>query len=268
MAHVDSEVRGNVGVVFFNNPDGGFLTSEMVAQAIEQFDALRVDENVRSIVFTGALDEVFIRHFSVEEIIAMASALRENNAAGVAPERFALSALRSFWEKVDNCPKPTIAAINGVCGGGGCELALACDIRLAAEGTYTIGQMEILVGILPGAGGTVRLSRLVGAGKALEWVLRGKTFYPAEAAEHGLINQVVDGDVLEAALNMAKEFDDKPSRALAAIKQSVRASWGHSTLDGVLEEGDLFADLIATDDQALKMMENYVNGGHKSKKIE
>lgn len=267
MAHVASEIRGNVGILLFNNPDGGFLTSEMVSEAMEKLDALRADDNVRTIVFTGALEDVFIRHFSVEEIIAMASALRENNAAGVAPERFALSALRAFWEKVDNCPKPTIAAINGVCGGGGCELALACDIRLAAKGQYTIGQMEILVGILPGAGGTVRLSRLVGPGKALEWVLRGKTFYPEEAAEHGLVNQLVEGDVLEAALDMAKEFDDKPPRALAAIKQAVRGSWGKSTLDGVLEEGDLFGDLIATDDQAVEMMENYVNNGHKFEKI-
>ena len=267
MADVTSEIRGGAGIIFFDNPDGGFLTSDMVEMASEKFDALRADENVRSIIFTGALDEVFIRHFSVEEIIAMASALRENNKAGVTPERFALSPLRAFWEKVDNCPKPTIAAINGVCGGGGCELALACDIRLAAKGTYTIGQMEILVGILPGAGGTVRLSRLVGPGRAMEYILRGKTFYPDEALECGLVNEVVAGDVLEAALLMANEFDDKPPRALAAIKQAVKASWGANTIEGVLEEGDLFADLIATDDRAVKMMEDYVSNGHSFKKI-
>ena len=98
MADVTSEIRGGAGIIFFNNPDGGFLTSDMVEMASEKFDALRVDENVRSIIFTGTLDEVFIRHFSVEEIIAMASALRENNKTGVTPERFALSPLRAFWE--------------------------------------------------------------------------------------------------------------------------------------------------------------------------
>ena len=267
MADVKSEIRGSAGIIFFANPDGGFLTSEMVDMAIEKFDALRADENVRRrLFFTGALDEIFIRHFSVEEIIAMSSALRENNKAGVTPERFALSPLRAFWEKVDNCPKPTIAAINGVCGGGGCELALACDIRLAAKGSYTIGQMEICRHFAR-AGGTVRLSRLVDPGKAMEYILRGKTFYPDEALEIGLVNQVVEGDVLEEALVMAGEFDDKPPRALAAIKQAVKASWGKTTLDGVLEEGDLFADLIATDDQAVKMMEDYVANGHVFKKI-
>jgi enoyl-CoA hydratase len=101
----------------------------------------------------------------------------------------------------------------------------------------------------------------------MEYILRGKTFYPDEAFEIGLVNQVVEGDVLETALVMAGEFDDKPPRALAAIKQAVKASWGKTTLDGVLEEGDLFADLIATDDQAVKMMEDYVANGHVFKKI-
>ena len=96
------------------------------------------------------------------------------------------------------------------------------------------------------------MSRLVGPGKAMEYILRGKTFYPTEALECGLVNEVVAGDVLEAALLMAKEFDDKPPRALAAIKQAVKASWGANTMEGVLEEGDLFADLIATDDRAVE----------------
>ena len=101
----------------------------------------------------------------------------------------------------------------------------------------------------------------------MEYILRGKTFYPDEALECGLVNEVVAGDVLEAALLIANEFDDKPPRALAAIKQAVKASWGANTIEGVLEEGDLFADLIATDDRAVKMMEDYVSNGHSFKKI-
>jgi enoyl-CoA hydratase/carnithine racemase len=171
------------------------------------------------------------------------------------------------WEKIDNYRKPTIAAINGYCGGGGCELALACDIRLAGAGDYTIGQMEILVGILPGAGGTTRLARLVGVGKALEWVLRGRTFYPQEAADEGLVHHYIEGDVLQAALEIASEFVDKPAAALSAIKQVMRSSWGKTTADGVDEEGDLFGNIISNEPRALEMMEEYVASGHVMKKF-
>ncbi|MCB1748954.1 MAG: enoyl-CoA hydratase/isomerase family protein [Gammaproteobacteria bacterium] len=267
MGSVDCSIDGGIATVTFTNPPKGFLTSAMVAQASDIMARLEDDEAVRVIVFTGGLPDVFIRHFSVEEIIEMTKALKARRARGQADPRFARTPLRMLWENIDNSRKPTIAAINGYCGGGGCELALACDIRLAGPGDYTIGQMEILVGILPGAGGTTRLARLVGTGKALEWVLRGRTFHPQEAAAEGLVHHYVEGDVLAAAHDMAREFLDKPAAALAAIKQVLRSSWGKSTADGVDEEGDLFANLIASDARALEMMEDYVAGGHQLKKF-
>jgi enoyl-CoA hydratase/carnithine racemase len=172
-----------------------------------------------------------------------------------------------FWENIDNMKKPTIAAINGYCGGGGCELALACDIRIAEKGDYTIGQMEILVGIIPGAGGTTRLARLVGPGKALEWVLRGRTFYPEEAKEEGLVHHVVQKNVLYEAKKIASEFLDKPSFALQSIKQVIKNSWNKSTQESVDEEGDLFANLITNDNQAIEMMEEYIKDGHNFDKF-
>jgi len=267
MGTVDCNIEGGIATVTFTNPPKGFFTSDMVAQTRDIVANLENDEQVRVIVFTGGLPDVFIRHFSVEEIIEMTAALRARRARGQADPRFARTPLRLLWEEIDNTRKPTIAAINGYCGGGGCELALACDIRLAGPGDYTIGQMEILVGILPGAGGTTRLARLVGTGKALEWVLRGRTFSPQEAAAEGLVHHHVDGDVLAAAHEMAAEFLDKPAAALAAIKQVLRSSWGKTTADGVDEEGDLFGNLIATDERALEMMKDYVAGGHQLKKF-
>ena len=213
MGTVDCTIDGGIATVKFSNPPKGFLTGEMALQTAEIVAALETDDAVRAIVFTGGLPDVFIRHFSVEEIIAMAEAQKAQHDRGEIGQRHTGSSARMMWEAVDNCRKPTIAAINGFCGGGGCELALACDIRLAGPGDYTIGQMEILVGILPGAGGTTRLARLVGPGKALEWVLRGRTFGPKEAADEGLVHHYVDGDVLEAALNIAREFLDKPPAA-------------------------------------------------------
>jgi enoyl-CoA hydratase/carnithine racemase len=239
----------------------------MVAQTSAILAALEDDDAVRVIVFTGGLPDVFIRHFSVEEIIEMTAALQARRAKGLQDPRFARTPLRMLWENLDNARKPTIAAINGYCGGGGCELALACDIRLAGPGDYTIGQMEILVGILPGAGGTTRLARVVGPGKALEWVLRGRTFTPQEAAAEGLVHHYVAGDVVARAHEVAREFLDKPAAALTAIKQVIRSSWGKSTADGVDEEGDLFANLIASDARALDMMREYVASGHRLQKF-
>ena len=267
MGTVECSIADGIATVSFHNPPKGFFTSDMVAQTSEIVTRLEDDESVRVIVFTGKLPDVFIRHFSVEEIIEMTEGLKARRARGQADPRFSRTPLRMLWENIDNSRKPTIAAINGYCGGGGCELALACDIRLAGPGDYTIGQMEILVGILPGAGGTTRLARLVGTGKALEWVLRGRTFTPQEAAAEGLVHHYIEGDVLAAAHDMAREFLDKPAAALAAIKQVLRSSWGKTTAEGVDEEGDLFANLIASDDRALEMMKDYVASGHKLEKF-
>jgi enoyl-CoA hydratase/carnithine racemase len=264
---VDHVVEGGIATVTFTNPPKGFFTSDMVAQLGAIMTELEDDPEVRAIIFTGGLDDVFIRHFSVEEIIDMAEGLRTRLASGLPSPRFARTPLRRVWEQVDNSQKPTIAAINGYCGGGGCELTLCCDIRLAGPGDYTIGQMEILVGLLPGAGGTTRLARAVGFGKALEWTLRGRTFYPQEAAAEGLVNHYIDGDVVVAAREIAEEFLDKPPAALAYIKQVVRSSFGKSTAEGVDEEGDLFANLIAQNDRTVEMMREYVKGGHKLKKL-
>lgn len=267
MGTVEHTIDDGVATVTFTNPPKGFFTADMVAQTSAIMDELENDRNVRVIIFTGGLPDVFIRHFSVEEIIDMADALKERRAQGLADPRFARTPLRMMWENVDNSRKPTIAAINGYCGGGGCELTLCCDIRLAGPGDYTIGQMEILVGLLPGAGGTARLARAVGTSKALEWVLRGRTFYPEEAAREGLVHHYIEGDVLASARGMAREFLDKPPAALAAIKQVLRSSWGKTTAEGVDEEGDLFGNLIATDKRCLEMMREYVAGGHQLKKL-
>jgi enoyl-CoA hydratase/carnithine racemase len=267
MGNVEHTIQGGIATVTFSNPPKGFFTSDMVMQLGAVMTALESDPAVRVIVFTGGQPDVFIRHFSVEEIIGMAGALRERRAQGLPTPRFARTPLRMVWEQVENCQKPTIAAINGFCGGGGCELTLCCDIRLAGPGDYTIGQMEILVGLLPGAGGTTRLARAVGTAKALEWVLRGRTFGPQEAAREGLVHHYVAGDVTAAAYDIAREFLDKPQAALAYIKQVLRSGHGRPTAEGVDEEGDLFAKLIVEDDRCVEMMKQYVEGGHQLKKI-
>ena len=267
MSLVTSQKDNGIGIITFNNPPKGFLTSEMIAETIPMIEDLDNDDSIKTVIFTGGIKGIFIKHFSVEEILAMSDLAKERRKKGLYETRHTKAPLRMFWENIDNMKKPTIAAINGYCGGGGCELALACDIRLAEKGDYTIGQMEILVGIIPGAGGTTRLARLVGPGKALEWVLRGRTFYPDEAKEEGLVHHVVQKNVLGEAKKIASEFLDKPPLALQSIKQVIKNSWNKSTQESVDEEGDLFANLISNDDQAVEMMQNYIKDGHNFDKF-
>ena len=267
MGKTECSIEGGIATITFTNPPKGFFTTAMVEQLDQILDQIEADESVRAIVFTGGLEDVFIRHFSVEEIIGMAEALRERRKKGLPDPRFARTPLRLVWERIDNLQIPTIAAINGTTGGGGCELTLCCDIRVAKEGDYTIGQMEILVGLLPGAGGTTRLGRAVGRGKALEWVLRGRTFTPQEAYDEGLIHHLVKDDVVGIARDIATEFLDKPRTALSYIKQVFRNDQGNKTYESCDEEGDLFGQLIAIDDRCIEMMKEYVEGGHKLKKI-
>jgi enoyl-CoA hydratase len=253
------EKRGEIGWVTFNRPKArNALTFAMYEGLAEICARVGKTGEVRVLVVTGGGDKAFAAGTDIAQFQSF-----ENGEDGIAYEQ----KMDRILGEIERCSVPTIAAINGFCGGGGCELALACDIRLAGPGDYTIGQMEILVGILPGAGGTTRLARLVGPGKALEWVLRGRTFSPKEAAAEGLVHHYIDGDVLAAAHDMAREFLDKPAAALAAIKQVIRSSWGKTTADGVDEEGDLFAHVIGGSDRALEMMKEYVAGGHKLKKF-
>ncbi len=263
MEAVGLSIDAGIATITFNNPPKGFLTSEMLMTLGQHLDQIEGDDNARAVILTGGMPDVFIRHFAVEEILAMSEALQAQQAKGLPTPRFSRAPLRGVWERLDNFSKPTIAAINGVCGGGGCELALCCDIRLAGPGDYLIGQMEILVGILPGAGGTVRLARAVGTARALEWVLRGTTLGPKQAFEQGLVHHYIDGDVLAAARDIAGEFLDKPPAALAYIKRVMRSGYGRSLQDGLDEESDLFASLIAGDSRALEMMRDYVESGHQ-----
>ena len=213
MSLVTSEKDNGIGIITFNNPPKGFLTSEMIAETIPMIEDLDNDDSIKTVIFTGGMSGVFIKHFSVEEILAMSAVIKERRKKGL------------------------------------------------------YGQMEILVGIMAGAGGTTRLARLVGPGKALEWGLRGRTFYPEEAKEEGLVHHVVQKNVLGEAKKIASEFIDKPSFALQSIKQVIKNSWNKSTQESVDEEGDLFANLISNDDQAIEMMEEYIKDGHNFDKF-
>jgi enoyl-CoA hydratase len=144
-------------------------------------DTLGDDDSVRAVVITGGVPGVFIRHYSVAVLGALSKTLRERGTTVDTEQRLPEREIDGLFERIETMPKPVIAAINGMAMGGGFELTLACDIRVAEEGDYELGLPEVNIGILPGAGGTQKLARLVGMGRALEMTLRGRTVSPKEA---------------------------------------------------------------------------------------
>ena len=263
MGKVECVKQDGIATVTFTNPPKGFLTSDMVAQASTIMADLKTTSGPRD-----RLHRRLIRRFHPPFLG------RGNHRDDGGPARAARVARlirasrapsRMLWENIDNSRKPTIAAINGYCGGR----RLRTHARLRhppGRGRHLHHRPDGDPGRDPPGAGDHASPPAWSAGKALEWVLRGRTFHPHEAVAEGLVHHCIDGDVLAAAHAMAREFLDKPAAALAAIKQVMRSSWGKSTADGVDEEGDLFANLIASDERALQMMKDYVAGGHQLKK--
>jgi enoyl-CoA hydratase/carnithine racemase len=217
MSQITAErIDDSIAVIRFVNPPEGFLTPGMLPALEATFDAAARDPTVRVIVLTGGVTRVFVQHYWDPEVRP-----GEGDAVPAAfPRR-----LRTLCEHIENCDKPVIAAINGTCLGGGLELALACDFRVAQAGLYSIGTTEIHLGVLPAAGGVPRLMRLLGAARAFECVALGMTFTPEVAAARGLVSFVAT-HALEASLVLARRLTALPARALASLKMLVNRDPG------------------------------------------
>jgi enoyl-CoA hydratase/carnithine racemase len=218
---------------------------------------------VRALIFTGGADGIFITHYDVGELSVLSDAVRAapSTPAASAPagERPPpeLHPLDRLSLKLRELPQPVIAAINGTAMGGGCELTLACDFRIMARG-YQIGLPEVRVGILPGAGGTQRMPKLIGAAKALELLLLGNTVDADEAARLGIVNRAVDrGRALDEALALARELASRPRTSIAEIKRCIYYSMEHNIEDGLRYEAVAFMRTIRSDD-ASSLMKTYL----------
>ena len=233
------ERRERVAIITVNRPDKrnalNIKTREEGAALLEE---LRNDDSVGVVVFTGAGDKAFIAGADIGEFAGRTAMMQRD-----------VMTARSLFTAFDTFPKPVIAMINGYCLGGGCELALACDIRIASE-TASFGQPEINLGIIPGGGGTQRLTRLVGEGKAMELILSGDIIDAKAAFEIGLVNHVFPADQLEAkTMELANRIASKSPIALSLAKEAVKLA-SHSNLDeGLRREVDLFALCFSTADK-------------------
>jgi len=232
------ETRGHVGLITFNRPQAlNALSVGLVEDLGQALDGFEADESVRAIVVTGS-----------EKAFAAGADIKE-----MADKTFVDCYVGEFitkgWERITACRKPIIAAVAGYALGGGCEVAMMCDFIIAAE-SAKFGQPEITLGILPGAGGTQRLTRAVGKAKAMDMVLSGRQMNAAEAERAGLVSRVVsDDDLLEEALKAAERIADMSLPGLMMAKESVNRAFESTLAEGIRFERRMFHATFALEDQ-------------------
>ena len=256
MGLVTEERRGTTALIIYANPPFGTMTAAGSAETLEAMRRAVADDAVRAIVLTGGLPDIFIRHYDVGELSVMSDALETAPApppaerpAGGQPEGGAFGQLVDL---IAAAPKPVIAAINGLCMGGGFEISLACDIRIAQDSAAAIGLPETRVGIFPGGGGTQRLPRVIGEAKALEMILRGITVTGPEAARLGMVHECVP-DARARALEIAAEFEAKGADGVAFAKRLVRAALDRPLAEGLSDERRSFGAVMRTQSARLAL---------------
>ncbi len=232
------EVDGAVGTIRLDRPPANAINGDLVRDLLDATTQVSTREDVRAVVIWGGE-----RIFAAGADVKMMAPMSPLQIKGL------IAPLQEVFNLVEEIPKPTIAAINGYALGGGCELAMCADFRFAAEDS-SLGQPEIKLGIIPGAGGTQRLPRLVGPAKAKDIIYSGRFVPAAEAKEIGLVDAVFPPEeVYPKALEAAREHANGPTVALRAAKLAV--NWGArgDVRTGLVLERELFSGLFATEDQ-------------------
>ena len=233
-------VAEHVATITLNRPEVHNAMNEAMRRDLTRcFDAIATDEDVKAVVVTGAGERAFSAGADIREFVEP-----------LVPVRFREQRRRlDFRHAMDRCWQPIVAAVNGFALGGGLELALACDMRIAAVGA-TLGLTEINLAIIPGGGGTQRLPRLVGRGKALELILTGARIPADEALRIGLVERVVPtGEALKAAMELARSMAAKAPVALRYAKEAVVKGLELPLAEGLRLEGDLSTLLRTTEDR-------------------
>lgn len=231
------ETQGQIGIARFNRPDKlNALNMATMVQLVDAFERYDADPNIRCMLVAGD-----------ERAFAAGADINEMADAGVVDMYLRNQFAR--WERIKRIQKPIVAAISGYCLGGGCELMMHCDIIVASE-SARFGQPEINIGVMPGAGGTQRLTRSIGKSRAMDIVLTGRMITAQEALEIGLISRVVPPEHwYREALNVCRELCGKSPLALRLAKESVLKAHETGLSEGLEYERKLFYLLFATADQ-------------------
>ena len=238
--YVSRTLEDKIAVVTIDNPPMNPLSDEPRAELDAVFDELGDNiENVLVVILTGAGEKAFVAGADIKVFPSLNPEIA----------RCRLKMGKARFLEIENFDRPVICAINGFCLGLGLELAMCCDIRIAADHA-TLGQPEINVGVIPGAGGTQRLPRLVGEGIAKELIYTGRFIDAQEAARIGLVNKVVPGDALmREALDMARVIAGKPALAIRAAKEAIHQGLSMGLEQGLDIEIDRWSYLCGTEDQ-------------------
>lgn len=234
------EKQDHIGIIKLNKPKVNSYDHELVSALNRAIDAARFDDEVRVVVLTSALEGVF----SAGADIAMLKASTPDYKA-----MFCLNC-QEILTKMEATPKVFLAALNGTCVGGGLEIALACDLRfMARRPKAVIGLPEVTLGVLPGTGGTQRLPRLIGKGRALDLMITGRLISPDEALQVGLVEYVFDEDVFwDETLAYARRLAEGPVRAIGLIKRAVQEGLNVDLRAGLALERELQNRLFVTQD--------------------
>lgn len=241
-----TRTEGRVGIVQLNRPKAlNALNKGLMAELVEALTAFDADSEIGCMLITGN-----------ERAFAAGADIKEMAAA--TPVTMLESSFLNFWAQIGQLGKPLIAAISGFALGGGCELAMACDIIVASE-SAKFGQPEINLGIIPGAGGTQRMTLAVGKALAMEMILNGRYLSAEEAARFGLVNRVVPVETyLEDALSLAAEVAERAPVALRLAKEAINAVFEMPLQAGLNHERRLFNILFSTEDQK-EGMDAFIN---------
>jgi len=232
------ERRGAVGIITLNRPQAlNALNAALISELASALDDFETDAAIGAIVLTGS-EKAFAAGADVKEMVTKSY-----------PEIYVEDFITSGWERVGQCRKPVVAAVAGFALGGGCEIAMMCDIIIAADNAR-FGQPEITLGTIPGAGGTQRLARFVGKAKAMDLCLTGRMMDATEAERAGLVSRVVPAtELLAEAVKVAERVASMSRPIAMMVKESINRAWETTLTEGVRFERRLFHATFATEDR-------------------
>ena len=238
MVNVLVKKEGKIGIITVNRPEQlNSMNSATRSEMAKAFETMEKDSDVSVVILTGAAGKAFIAGADIKEFSEMSLQTRDE--------------MEEDWRVtkiISKMAKPVIAMIDGFCLGGGLEIAMSCDLRTSSEKSK-LGQPEINIGIIPGAGGTQRLTRLVGEGRAMEMILTGRMITAKEAHQYGIVNFIFDSEELKAkTMEMANTIAEKSSYAVERAKKCVKAVARMSLEEGLKYELDMFIECFKSED--------------------